>query len=184
MSILEILGIKRTASSSASGSSSSPGDSDTVRKIARQLEVMDPDKARYVAAFAYVLGRIANADSHISEEETREMERLVETHGQLSEEQAVLVVEIAKSQNRLFGGTENFVVTREFRAIATRQQREQLLHCLFAVSAADDSISATEEAQGRQVASELGFTHREFIAIRARYSDKRELLKKSREQAK
>ena len=95
----------------------------------------------------------------------------------VTEAQAVLVVEIAKSQNRLFGGTENFLVTREFAEISTPDQRQELLDCLFAVSAADDSISIVEEEQVRQIATELGFSHAEYIAARSAYSDKRDVLK-------
>jgi uncharacterized tellurite resistance protein B-like protein len=105
------------------------------------------------------------------------MERIVRKLGHLPDEQAILVVQIAKSQNRLFGGTENFIVTREFRDFATREQKEELLDCLFAVSASDDTISSIEEAQIRQIASELGFSHREYVETRLAYSDKREVLK-------
>ena len=94
-----------------------------------------------------MLGRVANADLDISDVETARMVDLVQRVGKLPEEQAVLVVAIAKSQNRLFGGTENFLVTREFRAVATDGERRELLDCLFAVAAADDAISAEEESQ-------------------------------------
>ena len=89
----------------------------------------------------------------------------------------MLVVQIAKSQNRLFGGTESYLVTREFKEISTPEQRAELLDCLFAVSAADDSISATEENLVRQIASELGFTHQQYVLARSAYSDKREVLR-------
>jgi uncharacterized tellurite resistance protein B-like protein len=149
----------------------------SVRRIVAELEAMDPSEARYLAAFAYVLGRVANADLDISREETAAMEEIVSRLGGLSEEQAVLVVQIAKSQNRLLGGTENFLVTREFREIATAEQRAELLDCLFAVSAADESISTAEERQIRQIASELGFGHREFVEAMRRYSEHRAVLK-------
>ncbi len=105
------------------------------------------------------------------------MEEIVRGHGGLPEEQAVLVVQIAKSQNRLFGGTENFLVTREFREISSPDERRHLLDCMFAVSAADESISSVEESQIRQIASELGFTHREFVEARLAWSDKRDVLR-------
>jgi len=150
---------------------------DTVRKIVSELEAMDAEKARYVAAFAYILGRVAHADLHISERETRKMEEIVHSLGHLPEDQSILVVQIAKSQNRLFGGTENFLVTREFAEISTADQRQELLHCLFAVSAADESISGVEEAQIRQIASELGFSHRDYVTARSVYNKHREVLK-------
>jgi uncharacterized tellurite resistance protein B-like protein len=153
------------------------GDTATVRKIVAELETMDADKARYVAAFAYILGRVAHADLEISEAETRKMEEVVGELGHLPEDQAVLVVQIAKSQNRLFGHTENFLVTREFMQVSTPEQRQELLDCLFAVSAADEAITSQEEAQIRQIASELGFSHRQFIEARKVYSHHREVLK-------
>lgn len=153
------------------------GDTDTVRKIVGELEAMPRERARFVAAFSYILGRVAHADHHFSDEETDAMEAIVRRFGDLPEEQAVLVVQIAKSQNRLFGGTENFLVTREFREISSPDERRHLLDCMFAVSAADDSISSAEESQIRQIASELGFTHREFVQARLAYSDKREVMR-------
>jgi hypothetical protein len=68
-------------------------------------------------------------------------------------------------------------ITREFREIATDDQRRELLDCLFAVAAADDRISADEDGQVRQIASELGFDHAEFVSARMAYSDKRSVLR-------
>ena len=155
-----------------------PGDTDTVRRIVGELDHLDPMRARYLAAFAYVLSRVASADLHISDVETARMVELLVRFGQLPEAQAVLVVEIAKSQNRLFGGTENFLVTREFRDIASDAERETLLDCLFAVSAADDTVSGEEETQIWQIARELGFSHEDYIRVRMAYSDKRTVLRR------
>ncbi len=156
------------------------GDTATVRKIVRALEEMDGERARFIAAFAYLLGRVANADLDISADETREMEEIVRRFGELPEEQAVLIVEIAKSQNRLFGGTEDFQVAREFKRLSDRAQREELLHCLFAVSAADDEISGDEEARIRQIADELSFSHGDYISVRSTYNDKRSVMRRVR----
>jgi uncharacterized tellurite resistance protein B-like protein len=170
MSILELLGLKP-------GSRRPAGDTDTVQKIVAELGAMEPGQARYLAAFAFLLSRVANADLRISDEETRQMETIVRQVGGLPAEQAALAVRIAKAQSQLAGGTENFLVARELKEISTPAQREELLRCLFAVSAADDSISGAEEAQIRQIASELGFTLEEYVAARAAWSDKREVLK-------
>jgi uncharacterized tellurite resistance protein B-like protein len=154
-------------------------DSDTVIRIVRELDKLEPERARYLAAFAYVLSRVAGADLHISDVETARMVEIVQRLGHIPDAQAVLVVEIAKSQNRLFGGTENFLVTRQFKEMATGDQRSELLDCLFGVSAADDAISGEEEAQIWQIASELGFSHPEYIKARLAYSDKRTVMRKA-----
>jgi uncharacterized tellurite resistance protein B-like protein len=145
----------------AAPQSSTQADSETVRRIVGELDQLEPDRARFLAAFAFVLSRAAAADLHISEVETSKMVEVVQRVGHLPEAQAILVVQIAKSQNRLFGGTENFLVTREFREIASEAERKELLDCVFTVSAADDAISGEEDNQARQIASELGFSHPE-----------------------
>jgi uncharacterized tellurite resistance protein B-like protein len=161
---------------SMGGMVSPQGDTDTVRRIVAELDKLDPARARYLAAFAYVLSRVAGADLRITDVETAKMIALTQSVGNLPEAHAMMVVEIAKNQNRLFGGTEDFLVTREFRAIASDAQRLELLHCLFVVSAADDAITSEEEAQLRQIAAELGFSHGEYVQVRHAYTDKRTVL--------
>jgi uncharacterized tellurite resistance protein B-like protein len=172
MSILKILGLETSRGGPEGGK-----DSETLRKITRALEAMEPEKARHTAAFAFVLSRVAHADLEISDTETRQMERAVQQWAHLPEEQAILVVQIAKSQSRLFGGTENFPLTKLFKEMATPKQREELLHCLFAVSASDDSITMVEENEIWKIAAEMGITHSEYVAIRANYRDKRQVLR-------
>ena len=149
-----------------------------IRRIVRELDAMDPKAARHLALFAFLLSRVANLDQHISDEESRAMEALVETYGGVSPAQAALVVEIAKVQNRLFGETQNFLAAREFRDAATEDQKRDLLHCLFAVSASDDAISIEEEEIIRQISRELLLTNDEYLAIRSAYRDKRTVLKR------
>lgn len=170
-SLLSLLGL-----GSGTAEQTSAAETETVRKIMARLEALPRDQARYIAAFAYILGRVAHADLEISAEETQAMEMLVMRHGKLAPEQAVLVVEIAKSQNRLFGGTESFLVTRELGKLVGAPERQELLRCLFAVSAADGSISAEEEHQIRQIADELNIPRETYVAIRSEYSDQRSVI--------
>jgi len=147
----------------------SPGATDTVRRITEALDRLEPERAKFIAAFAYLLGRAARADLNISPEETKTMERIVMERAGLPEEQAIIVIQIAKTQNILFGGTENFLVTREFKEISTPDERLALLECMYAVAAADESISTIEDNEISQVADELRIEHREFISVRSRY---------------
>ncbi len=150
-----------------------------IRKIADALGQMEPDRARYTASFAYILGRVANADLKVSEEETREMERIVVDVAGLPEDQAVLVVQIAKAQNVMFGATDAFSVTEAFSRTATREQKLALLNCLFAVSSSDRSISQVEDNEVRKISAELRLDHSDFIAARSNYLQHLKVLKKS-----
>ena len=152
------------------------GDTETVRRIAANLERLEPSRAKYLAAFAYVLARAANADLEIDPTETAEMERSLAAISDLSESEIALAVEIAKSQARLLGGTENYVVTREFRKISTPEQRGQLLQCLYAVAAADGTISSIESSEVVGIAEELGFTRAEANALKSQYREKLSVL--------
>ena len=173
MGLLELFGLKSTPAPAESKSTS-----ETVRRITEQLDQMEPARAKYIAAFAYLLGRVAHADLSISEQETREMERIVQNIAGLPEEQAILVVQIAKAQHALFGSTENFVVTEEFARLATRAQKLSLLNCLFAVSSSDRSISTIEDNEIRKISRELRLDHSDFIAARSAYKEHLEVLKK------
>ncbi|MGH9339416.1 MAG: TerB family tellurite resistance protein [Acidobacteriota bacterium] len=174
MSLLRFLGLQPRESENQAISA----ETESVRKITRKLDALDPENARYIAAFAYILSRVAHADMKITEDEAREMERIVMETGRLTEEQAIIVVQIAKTQNKLFGGTEDFLVTREFNKIAGRDQKLSLLNCLFALSSTDETISMVEDRVIRQIARELNLEHRDFIATRSAYREHLSVFKK------
>ena len=68
-------------------------------------------------------------------------------------------------------------MTREFREISTPEQRGQLLQCLYAVAAADGTISSVESSELVGIAEELGFTRAEANALKSQYRDKLSVLR-------
>ena len=153
----------------------------SVQQIMIELETLEPEQARYVAAFGYILTRVANADFHIADDESSKMREIVEQIGGLAPEQAKIVVELAQAQNEAFGATDDFLVTRQFRDISSHADRIHLLDCLFAVAAVDHSITSAEEEEIAKIAKQLLLSHDEYIAARRQYSDKREVMKRLRE---
>jgi tellurite resistance protein len=145
---------------------------ESIRRIADEIESLPIEQRRYVAGFSYVLARAAHADLEISEAELKYIEHAVVEVGHLSEAQAVLVVEMARNMSELYGATDDYLVTRRFREISTRDQREDLLRTAFAVGAADDTISAAESAELNQIGKELGFRADEIDALRDEFRDK------------
>jgi uncharacterized tellurite resistance protein B-like protein len=144
-------------------------DIEALRGVLDALDRLEPARARYLAGFAYLLGRIAHADQHVSPEETRAMEDLVASEGGIPREQAMLVVSLAKTSNLLFGGTENFLVAREFGGAATYEQKLALVRCLFAVSAVENNVSVAEEVEIQRVARELKVEHTDLVKLRLAY---------------
>ena len=159
------------------GGSDDARDTATVRRIARELDALPASEARFLAAFAYVLARVARADLEISPEETEQMLKLVREYSTLGEAQALLVVQMAKTQATALAGTENYLVTRQFKEMSNRAQRVDLLRCLFAVAAADNNISVVENTEITMIGQELGFSAQEIASVRAAYRDQLSVLK-------
>jgi uncharacterized tellurite resistance protein B-like protein len=137
-----------------------------LRETLEALDRLEPQRARFLAAFAYLLGRVAHSDLHVSAEETRVMETLIREEGRLSQDEAMVVVQLAKTNNLLFGGTANFLVAREFSALATYEQKLALMRCLFTVSATDNGISVAEEGEIHRIANELRIDHPDLVSLR------------------
>ena len=148
---------------------SAPQEIAPLRETLDALDHLEPARARHLAAFAYLLGRVAHADQHVSPEETQAMEALVREQGQLSPDQAAVVVQLAKTSHLLFGGTANFLVAREFAQLAAYEQKLALMRCLFAVSASDDSISVAEEGEIHRIANELRIDQPDLVRLRVEY---------------
>ena len=143
--LLKWLGLERTPQPEQS----------PLRAVIDALDKLDPDRARHLARFAYLLGRVAHADSHVSDDETRAMERLVIEQGGLTGDQAMLVVKLAKTSNLLFGGTADFEVARDFATSASYDEKLALARCLFAVASSDDAISMAEETEIHRITNQL-----------------------------
>ncbi len=170
MSLLRFLGL-------AGAADSDERDLEGVRTIVDALDTLEPGRARHIAAFAYILSRVAHVDQHVSDEETRVIERVIAREGQLPPAQAMLVVEIAKAQSVLFGGIEDFQVTRDFASRATHEEKLALLHCLFAVSSADERIAVIEDNEIRRISRELRIEHADYIAVRVTHREHLGVLK-------
>jgi uncharacterized tellurite resistance protein B-like protein len=168
MSILKWLGI-------AAGEEQ--GD-DNLREIEKALEAHGPERARYLACFAYILTRAAKADHHVSDGEARLMEQIVAERAGVEASQAKLIVQIARDAGHS-RGTDDYLVTREFERLASREEKLALLDCLFAIAAADSPILTSEDNEVRRVASELKLEHSDYITVRKRYLESLNVLRRS-----
>jgi len=167
MSILKWLGL---------GPESHTADNQ-LHEIEVALEAHGPERARYLACFAYILTRAAKADHHVSDGEARLMEQIVAERAHVDADQAALIIRIARDAGRS-RGTDDYLITREFERVATREEKLALLDCLFAIAAADSPILTTEDNEVRRVASELKLEHSDYITVRQRHLSKLNVLKR------
>jgi len=152
-----------------------PEEADTtpeaLRNIVSRLEGLPPDRARRHAALAFILSRVAHADMQLGEAEATKVRELLVKLGEMSDAEADRVAALAFEESRLRGGTENYSVVREFGTHATHEEKRRLLECLFAVAAADGSISTVEANALRQIGDELKLDRTEYLAVRSRFRD-------------
>ena len=141
-----------------------------LRDLIETLEHLEPHRARHLARFAYLLGRLAHADQHVSAEETRAMEALVVDEGGLTPEQAVVVVGLARSTHLLFGSTADFEVARDFAEETSYDEKLALARCLFRVAAADQAISVAEESEIHRIVGQLRIEPNDLTALRVSHA--------------
>jgi hypothetical protein len=79
------------------------------------------------------------------------------------------VVGLAKTSSLLFGGSDDFIVARDFAAETSYEQKLALLRCLFAISAAENNISIAEEREIHRIARELRVEQRDVVRLRLDY---------------
>jgi len=147
-----------------------PAEPSALRDLMNSLDALEPERGRQVARFAYLLGRVALADRQISDEETRTMERLVAAQAGLTADQATVIVGLAKNSNRLFGGTADFEVARDFSEAASYDEKLALATCLFTVAGEDRSISLSEETEIHRILNQLKILPEDLRALRSRHA--------------
>jgi uncharacterized tellurite resistance protein B-like protein len=144
---------------------------DAIHRIADELDRLEPDYARYLASFAFILSRVASADREVSTDEVAAMEQCVIDKGGVSVDQAAMVVQMARTHQKLFGATDDFLVTREVNRTATYEQKVALIDCLYAVASADKRIFAAEGDEIGRIGRELKVDQSDLSRLRSQYRD-------------
>jgi tellurite resistance protein len=156
----------------------------SMHPLLAELQAMEPERARYLAAFAYVMARVAAADRIIDPSELDAMRRILMDEGDLPQQQAELVVSLASAQAKEKGGSQDYVITRRLAELTPRDERERVLDCAVAVAAADRLIDGHEEKELRGIARQLGFSDARFLKSLNRFRDLRSVLQPNSSKSK
>lgn len=140
---------------------------EVVQRIAAALAGLPADRARYLAAFAYHLGRIAHADHQLTDAERDAITGIVALESGLPADQVEVVVALVVHESLVFRGTEDYRVSLEFNEVASYAQKLALIRCLFGLSAADENVVVHEDSEIRRIAITLKVADADFIAARA-----------------
>jgi len=145
-------------------------ETETVSRIATVLTGVPAERARLLAAFAYLLGRVAFADHEVSADERAVMEARLAAETDVSPEQAEHLVHLAVTATGSHGAAEDYQVAREFEAMATREEKLQLLRALFTVSA-QQGITTVEDTEISRIAGVLRLDRADVTALRHEFRD-------------
>jgi tellurite resistance protein len=148
----------------------------SMQPLIAELQSLEPDRACYLAAFAYVMSRVAAADRVIEDRELEYMRSALMDEGDLPRAQAELVVSLAVAEAQEKGGSQDYVITRRLVELTPRKERHRVLDCAIAVAAADQCIDGYEEKELRSIARQLGFTDAQFLKSLNRFRDLRSVL--------
>ena len=164
MSLLRFLGL----GGSGAGREAEP---ESLTELAAELEFVPEEEARFVAAFAFLLARIAGADLRIDPSETETIAEHLEHFGGVTKDQSRVLAKSAIRTSESKGASDNHLVARTFGDIASREDQIRLLRCLYAVAAADESISTQEDNEIFEVAFAIGLSREEVVAIRSEFKE-------------
>lgn len=159
------------------GDDDGPVGTETVGAIAHAIDGLAPERARFVAAFAYLLSRVASADHEVTAHERETMEQqLGALSSGLPSAQATEAVRLALAATGRHGATEDYQVAREFAALATDEEKLRLLRCLFALSA-HHGISTSEDNEISRIANGLRLEQRLVAQVRAEFRQQLNVLR-------
>ena len=164
MSLLRFLGI----GGKSDGRSSEPA---SLAEISAQLESLPAEEARFVAAFSYLLARIAGADLRTDSLERDAMAKRLETVAEIDADRAALLADAAIRSAETHSASDDHLVARAFRDLSEHAERIRLLRCLYAVAAADEIISTVEDNEIFEVASAIGVGRDDVVALRSEFKE-------------
>ena len=162
MSLLRFLGI---------GGASRNRESEPVSlaEIGAQLDALPPEEARFVAAFSYLLARVAAADLRTDDVERDSIANRLESFADIDHDLAGILADTAIQAVTAHEASDDHLVARAFREMTEKPERIRLLRCLYAVAAADKNISTVEDNEIHEVAQAIGVGHPDVVNLRLEF---------------
>ena len=68
-------------------------------------------------------------------------------------------------------------MARTYRELSTDEERQRLVRCLYAVAAADSSVTTPEDNEIFEIATEIGMGRTDVVALRAEFKEHLAVLK-------
>ena len=132
---------------------------------------------RYITGFAGLLGKIAYADMDTSEVELTRIRKILGERMRLSGRRIDPILKLLDEEHAKLFSIEDYIYIRLLNDACDKAQKVDVVRALFEVAAADESVSAEEDAALWTVAKGLRLSHREFIGVRTEFKKHLDVLK-------
>ena len=126
--------------------------SEGTSRMLNLLEKHDPNSAHYLATFAFALARIAYADGVVSDDERKEMRRILHEVAKLEDAEVNFIMELSMMQKRAQSRIDNRIANPAFDQERTRH----FLDSLYAMAQADGVSTSAELMEIETIAAEFG----------------------------
>jgi len=164
LSLLRILGI-------AGSHSDHHAQPESLLEIETRLEKLPSEEARFIAAFAYLLARVAGVDLRTENAERDAIAQRLETFGDIDPSQSTLLADTAIHAAATYSASDDHLVARAFRDMTEKPDRLKLIRCLYAVAAADTQITTREDNEIFDIAEVIGVGREDVIGMRSQYKE-------------
>jgi uncharacterized tellurite resistance protein B-like protein len=113
-----------------------------------------------------LMGIVAGADGEIDQREAEEIRRQLQVRGRFDSEALDVLLAIIEEES--VRGLDRARLISEYTAKAGLEQRVELLDLLFAVAAANGSLTYAELEELRGISSAMNLSHRQYIDAKIR----------------
>ncbi|MCP4677626.1 MAG: TerB family tellurite resistance protein [Deltaproteobacteria bacterium] len=141
------------------------------------LEGYTADDIKLITGFAGLLGKVAYADMEISDVEIARIRAVLEKRLNLKHHQIEPIIKLLGEHKARLFSVEDYIYIRLLDTVFNHSEKINLLRALFTVAAADESVSAEEDAVLWTVAKGLKLSHRDFVKVRAEFKEHLDVLK-------
>lgn len=128
--------------------------SEGTSRMLNLLEKHDPNSANFLATFAFALARIAYADGIVSEDERKEMRRILHEVAKLEDSEVNFIMELSMMQKRAQLKIGSKVENPAF----DEERMKHFLDSLYAIAQADGISTSEELREIEAIAAEFGFS--------------------------
>jgi uncharacterized tellurite resistance protein B-like protein len=127
---------------------------------------IDQEEARTLSLAGALMAYIIHIDECVRPEERGTLERILREVWGIGEAAATMMAEVALSE--VARGMDVFQLTSAFADRVPVEERTRLIDALFAVAAADGTLSGAETSEISRINQGIRLTHDQFVAARKR----------------